>query len=137
MLTNISSNQITLDPYHYQQEVAHKSAHRLDDLTVREPAPLAAFLLVFSGIIIWVVLDNPPTAQAATIEKCGDLTSDDTWTSDNIYVVNCDLTVMDSITLTIQAGTVVKFDGHDTDINIDGTLDLQGTASSRVIFTSE
>ena len=105
-------------------------------LTVRKAAPLAAFLLVFSGIIIWVVLDNPPTAQAATIEKCGDLTSDDTWTSDNIYVVNCDLTVMDSITLTIQAGTVVKFDGHDTDINIDGTLDLQGTASNRVIFTS-
>jgi hypothetical protein len=104
--------------------------------TIRKAAPLAAFLLVFSGIIIWVVLDTPPTAQSATIEKCGAIESNETWTSDNVYRVNCDVVVMSGITLTIQAGTVVNFDYWTNDLYVIGTLEVEGTASNRVVFTS-
>ena len=101
-------------------------------------AALLLVLLFFILLIAIFCLGTPTPVQAATIDKCGPINSDETWTSgdDYVYVLTCDVTVMSGITLTIQAGTVVKFDGHDTDLNIDGTLDLQGSASNRVVFTS-
>ena len=67
----------------------------------------AAFLLVFSLIIAMFCLGAPAPAQAVTINKCLDIDSDETWISDNVYRVYCDVFVPSGVTLTIQAGTVV------------------------------
>jgi hypothetical protein len=40
----------------------------------------------------------------------GDITSDQSWTSDNIYYVTNDILVSSNATLTIEGGTIVKFD---------------------------
>ena len=96
----------------------------------------AALLLVFSLIIAMYCLGAPAPAQAATIDKCLGIDSDETWTLDNVYRVYCDVVVMSGVTLTIQAGTVVKFDGSPDDLSVIGTLDVQGTASNPVVFTS-
>ena len=97
----------------------------------------AALLLVFSLIIAVFGLGTPAPAQAATIDKCLDIDSGgETWTPDHVYRVYCDVFVMSGVTLTIEAGTVVKFVNRVDDLHVIGTLDVQGTASNRVVFTS-
>ncbi|MCK4658428.1 MAG: right-handed parallel beta-helix repeat-containing protein [Phycisphaerae bacterium] len=81
----------------------------------------------------------------------GTLVSDVAW--DNIqdldlaYVVVSDVTVPAAVTLTVDAGVVVKFQAVDTsssysniyrhDIIVDGVLNLLGTSESPVVFTSD
>jgi hypothetical protein len=65
-----------------------------------------------------------------------DLSSDATWISSNIYVVNQDLIVNAGVTLTIEAGTIVKFMDNTMEIFVDGILNANGTSGSRVYFTS-
>ena len=78
----------------------------------------------------------PVPVRAATIYRSGTITVDETWTSDNLYVINGNLVVSWGATLTIQAGTVVKFSGSTRLMQIDGELDVQGTSSDPVVFTS-
>jgi hypothetical protein len=104
--------------------------------TIRKAAPLVALLLAYSLLIAVFCLGTPTPAQTATFDKCGAIESNETWTSDNVYRVNCDVVVMSGITLTIQAGTVVNFDYWTNDLYVIGTLEVEGTASNRVVFTS-
>ena len=77
----------------------------------------------------------------------GALTEDTTWTSGNVYLVTSDLTIPVGVTLTIEAGVVVKFNAVDTntgssshrhrnDLIVTGTLALQSTFGQKVVFTS-
>jgi len=62
--------------------------------------------------------------------------TDTTWTPSNIYYVNTALSVTGA-TLTIQAGTIVKFDiGQAISVTSSGILKVQGTPSGKVYFTS-
>ena len=83
-----------------------------------------------------ILLSPPKPVQAATVEKCGNISANETWTSGNVYVITCDVDILTGVTLTIQAGTVVKFRYTTTDLFVHGTLDVQGTAANRVVFTS-
>jgi hypothetical protein len=66
-------------------------------------------------------------ALAATFVS-GTIPSDTTWTlADSPYVVTSDLSVPAGVTLTVNPGVVVKFDGSFTTLNVDGTLDALGT----------
>ena len=95
---------------------------------------------------------NPPTADSYTIY--GFIDGDDetrfrsrlyrygtanlpdmTWTSGNVYWLYGDVTVPEGKTLTIEPGAIVKL-GFYTKINVNGRLDVQGTRSSPVVFTS-
>lgn len=51
------------------------------------------------------------------------------------YIVLADFTIPAGKTLTIEAGTVVKF-SDGTALNIEGTLDANGSSAEPVIFTS-
>ena len=51
-----------------------------------------------------------------------------------VYHTTGNLSVSAGQTLTVQAGAIVKFSGHL--FTVDGTLDVNGTAGSPVIFTS-
>ena len=75
----------------------------------------------------------------------GTLVSNTVWEDLGVpYLVASDLTVPAGKTLTINAGVVVKFqavnpgDGYNNgiELNVYGTLNLQGTAGQKVVFTS-
>ncbi len=65
----------------------------------------------------------------------GTLTESTVWTSGNVYLVSSDLTIPSGVTLRIEPGVVAKFVGYRS-ILVNGTLDLLGTASQQVVFTS-
>jgi len=92
-------------------------------------------------MVVVFVLAMPWVARADTGYKSGTFSSDETWTSNNVYVINGDLTVANDVTLTIEAGTIVKFEYQGSSSSkrrllVNGTLDVQGTADSPVVFTS-
>lgn len=93
------------------------------------------------SIVMMLAICNiatPLPVSADTIYKSGTITTDETWTSDNVYVIGGgypSLSIASGATLTIQAGTVVKFDSGGR-MSVSGVLDLQGTASNPVVFTS-
>ncbi len=63
----------------------------------------------------------------------GVLLADTLWTNDKTYLVNTDVGVAPGVTLTIQAGTVVKFD-PGTSLNVGGALIADGTQSQPIRF---
>ncbi len=72
----------------------------------------------------------------------GAITSDTTWTNDNIYQLNQKVVVADGVTLTINPGTIIKGSPGTGSLASalivarGGTLNAQGTATSPIIFTS-
>lgn len=72
----------------------------------------------------------------------GLITSNTTWTSDNIYILNGKVVVDNGATLTIEAGTIIK--GKEGQGSLasaliiarGGKIDAQGTAEKPIIMTS-
>ena len=72
----------------------------------------------------------------ATIEVGGTIGQDTIWTSDDVYLVTSNITVSAGITLTIEAGTVVKFNsGRQLNVS-SGALVAKGAAGNEIVFTS-
>lgn len=77
-----------------------------------------------------------------TVQKAGAITADETWSADKIYVLNGKVVVEDGVTLTIEAGTLVK--GAEGTGSLASALIVargaklmaQGTADNPIIFTS-
>lgn len=67
----------------------------------------------------------------------GKLSQDAVWTpgSGEPYVVTAHLTVANGVTLTLKAGTVLKFESG-VRLQVDGTLKVEGTEATPVTFTS-
>ncbi len=79
--------------------------------------------------------DNPDESIIVYIEE--DISEITTWYSDSIYVIEAwDFYVEN--TLTIQAGTIIKFtsDGPDIALGSGGTIIASGTSDEPIIFTS-
>ena len=90
------------------------------------------------------------TSPSDPISVSGNLSTSTTWTAGNVYLFNSDLTVNAGTTLTIEAGVVVKFGVTTYSGSVDnpraaernyrlivnGTLDLRGTPTENVVFTS-
>ncbi len=74
--------------------------------------------------------------------KSGILTADETWTSDRVWVISGRVVVPDGITLTIEAGTLIKAEtGQETNASAlvvarGGKIMAEGTAENPIIFTS-
>jgi len=76
---------------------------------------------------------------AKTITVSGEITSNTTWSSDNQYVLSGFVYVVDGVTLTIQAGTIIKGDKDSKGsliIERGAKLNAQGTALKPIVFTS-
>ncbi|MCA9323057.1 MAG: right-handed parallel beta-helix repeat-containing protein [Planctomycetes bacterium] len=56
--------------------------------------------------------------------------------SGQVYVVTSSISVPTSQTLTVQAGSIVKFQPSNLFVDVFGTLNIQGTPSNPAIFTS-
>ncbi len=78
----------------------------------------------------------------ATITKSGSLTSDETWTSENIYILDGKVVVSEGTTLTIEPGTIIKgAEGQESlasalVVDQGAKLMAEGTAEAPIIFTS-
>lgn len=76
------------------------------------------------------------------IPVSGSITSDVTWTKDNIYRLDGRVFVRNNATLTIEAGTIVKASPGQAAfssaliISRSGKINAQGTAAEPIIFTS-
>ncbi|MEP2058960.1 MAG: hypothetical protein ABJJ05_14205, partial [Maribacter litoralis] len=91
------------------------------------------------------ITDDDPVVEEPTgevITLTGVLTEDQTWESENIYILDGRVIVDEGVTLTIEAGTIIKGEeGLETlasalVVDQGATLIAEGTASEPIIFTS-
>ena len=93
----------------------------------------------------------PPTVEAAptptqttgsrrpVVAVPATIAADTTWTVDNVYLISGQAALNAGVTLTIEPGTVVKFQTSGATrgkLVINGTLLAEGTAQGRIVFTS-
>jgi hypothetical protein len=77
-----------------------------------------------------------------SVIKTGVLTADETWTKDKVWILNGKVVVDEGITLTIEAGTIIKGQQGEGSLASalivarGGTLDACATASEPIIMTS-
>jgi hypothetical protein len=89
----------------------------------------------------WTNWDPQNTAYgAATVTVSGSITTNTTWTSNNVYKISGIVYVNDGVTLTIQPGTVIR--GDETVANSSlfitrgAKIQAIGTACNPIVFTS-
>lgn len=77
------------------------------------------------------------TVQVGTVVPnwAGDIRVNTMWANTVVQNIVGGLRIDPGVTLTIQAGTVVQF-AVGTSLTVDGTLIAQGTANSKILFTS-
>ena len=82
------------------------------------------------------------TEESTNIIKSGSITSDETWTSDNIYELRGKVIVPNGVTLTIEPGTIIKgSEGSSTLASAlvvakGGKIFADGTPTKPIIFTT-
>ncbi|AEM70031.1 putative lipoprotein [Allomuricauda ruestringensis DSM 13258] len=114
----------------------------LDNATAVGSGSVGANIDVFSWTFAASESAIPAEPLGTTITKTGFLTVDETWTAENIYVLDGKVIVGDGVTLTIEPGTIIKgAEGQETlasalVVDQGGTLMAEGTAESPIIFTS-
>jgi hypothetical protein len=75
-------------------------------------------------------------SEPGVICKSGAI-GNETWSPGNVYVIyGDDVVVPAGVTLTIQAGTIVKFNTSSMDLIVDGILNVNGLEGNPVYFTS-
>ncbi|MFC2112950.1 right-handed parallel beta-helix repeat-containing protein [Bacteroidota bacterium] len=72
-------------------------------------------------------------SAANSVEVSGDITENTVWLYDTVRVTG-DLIVKDNITLTINSGTLIEFQGHYT-LHVQGTLLAIGLPTEKIMFT--
>jgi hypothetical protein len=93
--------------------------------------------VMFLGLFLTSCDPTDPPITENVIEVTTDVTEPTTWTSEKIYVINkLDFAV--ESTLTIEAGTVIKFPSAYKYMTLfnDGKILANGTSTNPVIFTS-
>lgn len=89
----------------------------------------------------WANFDPQNTVYGAptVTVSAGNITSNTTWTKNNIYLLNGWVYVKDGVTLTIEAGTVIRGDKTNKGaliIEKGGKLIANGTVTEPIVFTS-
>ncbi len=104
-------------------------------------------LVMLAGVFTFAACtdETEPTPEILTSENeviSGALTANATWTADNMYELASKVVVEDGITLTIEAGTIIKgrtgVGSLATGLIVarGGKLIAEGTAAKPIIFTS-
>ncbi len=84
----------------------------------------------------------PAVTTTDVIVKAGEITANETWTSDNIYQITGKVVVTSGVTLTIEPGTIIKgSEGSGTLASAlvvaqGANINAVGTAAEPIIFTS-
>jgi hypothetical protein len=83
-----------------------------------------------------------PCDTSGVVEVTDNITSDATWTSNNIYILKGRISVTNGATLTIEPGTIIKGEvGQSANASVlivarGAQIDAVGTADNPIIFTS-
>ncbi len=94
--------------------------------------------------------DSPVNSEAnngnngsSAVEHCGTIDSDETWSATDDHLLTCQTFVQSGVTLTIEAGTIIKSNPVDNNglapaliISRDAILIADGTADAPITFTS-
>jgi hypothetical protein len=89
-----------------------------------------------------VCVDGTCIGQSANVIVTSNITTNTTWTKNNIYELAGRITVVDGVTLTIEAGTIIKGQAgtgaNATALLIarGAKLNAEGTATAPIIFTT-
>lgn len=118
---------------------ADATATGASDLTVFDGWTLAANAGQLGGTAV-----TPTISTVATVvDVTSNIEANATWTKDNVYVLKARVTVLDGVTLTIDAGTIIKGDASLSGANAavlmiakGGKIMAEGTASEPIIMTS-
>lgn len=91
-----------------------------------------------SGLVVATAIQQVLVNNSA-VWHTGQITSDETWSSDRIHIVDGTATVAAGVRLTIQPGAVIKFAaGHRSHLAIEagGVVDAPATEAAPIVFTS-
>ncbi|MBD3168278.1 MAG: S8 family serine peptidase [candidate division Zixibacteria bacterium] len=75
------------------------------------------------------------SAMDRVIRVDGNIREDQVWKHGNVYLVENSVNIESDVTITIEGGTVVKFNPEES-MEVNGILRLEGTAGYPVVFTS-
>lgn len=91
-------------------------------------------------------IDNTPSSiegSAPEVSVDANISANTTWYADSIYILNTRVTVLDGVTLTIEAGTIIKGNSSLSGANAavlmiarGGKIMAEGTADAPIIMTS-
>ena len=87
------------------------------------------------GLCLAVTLAVCSRAESATVDHSGNITAHTTWSQSDVHRISGAVTVNVGIILTIEPGTVVKFNSGAR-LVINGALSAVGTDADRIVFTS-
>lgn len=108
----------------------------------------SVLLLSFSAFVLTSCSDDDDESISGGLSnpsetvKSGILTSDEIWTSENVYELSGKVVVEAGITLTIEPGTIIKGQGGQGTTSSalivaqGGTLIADGTSTMPIVFTS-
>lgn len=88
------------------------------------------------------VTAEPIVVTPDPVQHTGVIEADETWTSDRFHILNNKVYVAEGVTLTIEAGTIIKGSPGTGSlasalvVAMGGKINAVGTASSPIIFTS-
>lgn len=108
---------------------------------------LLALIFMFSGVLFLVSCNDDDEASGGeatsdNVVKAGLISTNETWTAENIYELAGRVVVSEGVTLTIEAGTIIK--GREGNgslasaliVSKGATIHAEGTADAPIIFTS-
>lgn len=91
------------------------------------------------SLVLIVCLLTASIVSAQVITVNGDVTTNTTWTNNNIYLLVGDVIVKNGATLTIEPGTLIKGDKPTIGrliVSRTGAINANGTAERPIVFTS-
>ena len=139
VLADILTAEVDDAIYDLDPEVANKF---FNNVTAVGSGSVGANMDVFSWTLAASEDAIPAEPLGTTITKTGFITVDETWTSENIYVLDGKVIVGENVTLTIEPGTIIKGEQGQESlasalvVDQGGKLIAEGTADSPIIFTS-
>lgn len=99
----------------------------------KEMKKVTRIVICLALILILAPISGLSRVEAQT-EISGHITSDTTWSG--TVIVTGDVIVGEGVTLTIEPGTIIKFEKISADLIVNGALKARGIPSAKIQFTS-
>lgn len=108
-------------------------------------SPASGVAQNFTNPVVYTVTRPDKTTTNWTVTVTGpilinaDITQSATWTADKTYIIHGDIEVNNNAVITIEPGTVIKFDANSSltfGYSSNATLIANGTAAKPITFTS-